>query len=165
MPTPSPAAPASSDPSLAPTPRAALPRCTPGWSELRRLIFLDVLKRGGGIAAAARAAGMSRASAYALRDRDAKFDRRWGSIIDARDQALFEAHVARVDAAAARLAGSPGRRPTPWTQTTPPTHRTHPTPATSETLEAQNFATASTPSKPAATKAHRPHWHGPSPSL
>lgn len=125
---------APSDPSPAPAPQPARPRCTLGWSELRSLIFLDVLKRGGAVATAARAAGMSRASAYALRDRDGKFDRGWSAIIDARDQALFNAHVARVDAAAARLAGSQGRRPAAPTETTLLAHLTRATPATPATM-------------------------------
>ncbi len=142
MSAPSPAS--ASAPSLAPSLRLALSRPTPGWSELRRLIFLDVLKRGGAVAAAARAAGMSRASAYALRDRDGEFDRSWGAIIDARDQALFNAHVARVDAAAARLTGSLGRRPAARTETTLLAHLTRATPATPATMAPATAQTLST---------------------
>jgi hypothetical protein len=138
------AAPACVDASLAPAPRPALPRCSPGWSELRRLIFLDVLKRGGAVAAAARAAGMSRASAYALRDRDDEFDRRWAAIIDARDKALFNAHVARVDAATARLSGSSGRHPTARAETTLLAHLTHATPAPPATMTPGTTRTQST---------------------
>ena len=138
MSAPLPAAARASAPTL-PQPRA-LPRCTPGWSELRRLIFLDVLKRGGAIAAAARAAGMSRASAYALRDRDADFDRSWDAIIEARDQLLFKAHIARVDAAIARRTGSFDRPPA---RTERPM-LTHPTQATPDTMTPGTARTVST---------------------
>jgi hypothetical protein len=138
MSAPSPAAASAST-----GPSRTLPRCSPGWSELRRLIFLDVLKRGGAVAAAARATGMSRASAYALRDRDDEFDRRWAAIIDARDKALFNAHVARVDAAAARLTGSPGRRPAARAETLL-AHLTHATPVTPATMTPATAQTLST---------------------
>ena len=136
-PLPAAATPPASSP---PTP-PALPRSTPGWSELRRLIFLDVLKRGGAIAAAARSAGMSRASAYALRERNADFDRRWAAIIDSRDQLLFKAHIARVDAASAREIGSFDRRPPARTDKT---LQTHPPRATTATMTPGTTTTVST---------------------
>lgn len=56
-----------------------------GWNRRRRSIFLDVLRRTGNVSAAARAAGMARRSAYALRDREEDFAAAWS---EAQEEAL-----------------------------------------------------------------------------
>lgn len=57
---------------------------TAGWSKRRRAAFIDRLRSSANVSAAARAAGMSRSSAYALRHRDEGFRAAW-------DEALEEA--------------------------------------------------------------------------
>ena len=53
-----------------PAPRTT---ATASWTAVRRAIFLDMIGHGTNVAAATRGAGMSRQSAYALRDRDPAF--------------------------------------------------------------------------------------------
>lgn len=55
-----------------------------GWTKRRRTAFLDRLRASANVSAAARAAGLSRSSAYALRGRDPDFRAAW-------DEALEEA--------------------------------------------------------------------------
>jgi len=54
------------------------------WTERRRAAFLERLRESANVSAAARAAGMSRSSAYAVRRRDPDFRAGW-------DEALEEA--------------------------------------------------------------------------
>jgi hypothetical protein len=54
------------------------------WNSGKAVTFLVTLAASGSVTLAARAAGMSRKSAYALKDRDPTFDRAWQSALAAR---------------------------------------------------------------------------------
>ena len=115
-------------------PRAPRTTATASWIAVRRAIFLDMIGHGTNVAAATRCAGMSRQSAYALRDRDPAFADEWDGLLEEREQRLLARHVARCarrDAhlqriAAPALAPAPGPAPA----ATPPTLATSPTPST-----------------------------------
>lgn len=64
------------------------------WTKATRRVFLDILGRTGNVSAAARMAGLSRSSAYALRRRDPGFAAAWR---DAEEEAvdLLEAEARR----------------------------------------------------------------------
>ena len=104
------------------------------WTAVRRAIFLDMIGHGTNVAAATRGAGMSRQSAYALRDRDPAFAAEWDGLLQAREQRLlasYTARCARRDAHLQRIAApAPAPAPGPAPAATPPTLATSPTPAT-----------------------------------
>lgn len=111
------------------------------WTAVRRAIFLDMIGHGTNVAAATRCAGMSRQSAYALRDRDPAFAAEWDGLLEAREQRLLASHVARCARRDARLQriAAPAPAPGPAPAATPPTPATRmtrwpaatsPTPAT-----------------------------------
>lgn len=105
------------------------------WTAVRRAIFLDMIGHGTNVAAATRCAGMSRQSAYALRDRDPAFAAEWDELLQAREQRLlasYTARCARRDAHLQRIAApAPGAAPpasatrmTRWPAATSPTPAT-----------------------------------------
>ena len=115
------------------------------WTAVRRAIFLDMIGHGTNVAAATRCAGMSRQSAYALRDRDPAFAAEWDGLLEAREQRLLASHVARCarrDARLQRIAAPPpgAAPPTLATSTTPTTRITRWPPATSPTPATQGAA-------------------------
>ena len=118
------------------------------WTAVRRAIFLDMIGHGTNVAAAARCAGMSRQSAYALRDRDPAFAAEWDALLEEREQRLLASHVARCARRDARLqriaAPAPGPAPGPGPGATPPT------PATRMTR--WPVATSPTPATPGAAR-------------
>ncbi len=87
----------------APTP--AVPPSRAHWTPPKQRIFLAALMETGSVAAAARAAGMSRASAHRLRQRLAgtPFDRAWTHVLG-----LYARRLA--DPFAPDAAASPARR-------------------------------------------------------
>ena len=116
------------------------------WTAVRRAIFLDMIGHGTNVAAATRCAGMSRQSAYALRDRDPAFAAEWDELLQAREQRLlasYTARCARRDAHLQRIAA-----PAPALAATPPTLATTTTPATRMTR--WPTATSPTPATPGA---------------
>lgn len=77
-----------------------------GWTPARRLRFLAALAEFGDVSLAARACGMSRQSAYALRRRDAGFALAWdhaGAELAARQEREYLAYVAQLQAGIARI--------------------------------------------------------------
>ncbi len=60
------------------------------WTARRRARFLDHLRRCANVSAAARTAGMSRSSAYALRRADKVFAARWDEALEEACDALEE---------------------------------------------------------------------------
>ncbi len=66
-----------------------------GWTITRQMQFIELLARGFGIAASARALGMSSAGVYALRKRSPNFGVMW-------DMALDEGRLRNYDVAIAR---------------------------------------------------------------
>ena len=130
----------------APSRARPAPRMTAiaSWTAVRRAIFLDMIGHGTNVAAATRCAGMSRQTAYALRDRDPAFAAEWDALLEEREQRLLASHVARCarrDARLQRIAApapgpAPGPAPAPAPGATPPTPATRMTrwpPATSPT--------------------------------
>ena len=118
------------------------------WTAVRRAIFLDMIGHGTNVAAATRCAGMSRQSAYALRDRDPAFAAEWDGLLEAREQRLlasYTARCARRDAHLQRIAAS---APAPASARTP--GATPPTPATRMTR--WPAATSPTPATPGAAR-------------
>ena len=122
-------------------PRARRTTATASWTAVRRAIFLDMIGHGTNVAAATRCAGMSRQSAYALRERDPAFAAEWDELLEEREQRLLARHVARCarrDAHLQRIAApapAPGpapaaNPPTPATRMTRWPAATFPTPAT-----------------------------------
>jgi hypothetical protein len=81
-----------------------------GWTAERQLRFLDTLGRTRCVTTAARAAGMSRASAHRLRNRAELFAALWDRAMQA-PPARFESHTdAMRDGALLRALGSGFRR-------------------------------------------------------
>ena len=121
-------------------PRAPRMTASASWTAVRRAIFLDMIGHGTNVAAATRSAGMSRQSAYALRDRDPAFAAEWDGLLEEREQRLLASHVARCtrrDAHLQRIAAptpapAPGAAPpaptTPMTRWQPATTLTPATP-------------------------------------
>ena len=114
------------------------------WTAVRRAIFLDMIGHGTNVAAATRCAGMSRQSAYALRDRDPAFAAEWDGLLQAREQRLLASHVARCARRDARLQRIAAPTPAPAPGATPPT------PATRMTR--WPAATSPTPATPGAAR-------------
>lgn len=88
-----------------PTPPAPAPALRARWTPAKQRIFLAALMETGSVAAAARAAGMSRASAHRLRRRLAgtPFDRAWTHVLGLHARRL-------ADPFAPDAAPSPARR-------------------------------------------------------
>jgi hypothetical protein len=84
-----------------------------GWTAERQLRFLDALARTRSVTKAARAAGMSRESAYRLRARKegALFTALWDRALQSDGAACIESHKLPLsDGALARLLGTHLRR-------------------------------------------------------
>ncbi|QFT78802.1 hypothetical protein [Erythrobacter sp. THAF29] len=90
-------APASSGQALATSPQTSHTTRQDGWTIERQLTFLRALASSHSVAEAARAAGMSRQSAYALRARlkGEPFDLAWHSALRCRFDALAEIALER----------------------------------------------------------------------
>ena len=73
---------------------AFIPTRWNGWTVTRRDAFTTVLAETGHVGAAARAAGLSRVSAYRCRARDADFARAWDAALAQRDAARRARHPA-----------------------------------------------------------------------
>ena len=118
------------------------------WTAVRRAIFLDMIGHGTNVAAATRCAGMSRQSAYALRDRDPAFAAEWDGLLQAREQRLlasYTARCARRDAHLQRIAApAPAPTPAPAPGATPPTLTTR--------MTRWPAATSPTPATPGAAR-------------
>jgi AraC-like DNA-binding protein len=83
------------------------------WTPARQRIFLAALLETGSVARAARAAGMSRSSAFRLRARMAgtPFDRIWDQILVEHARRMADPYVRGAEASARREPGaSPARR-------------------------------------------------------
>lgn len=88
-----------------PTPQFAAPgRSHARWTPAKQRIFLAALLETGSVAAAARAAGMSRSSANRLRRRlaDTPFDRSWDQVLSAHRRRMADPFAAQAGASAAR---------------------------------------------------------------
>lgn len=120
------------------------------WTAVRRAIFLDMIGHGTNVAAATRCAGMSRQSAYALRDRDPAFAAEWDGLLQAREQRLLASHVARCarrDAHLQRIAA-----PTPAPAPAPVPGATPPPPTLATRMTRWPAATSPTPATPGAAR-------------
>ncbi|WP_423602120.1 LysR family transcriptional regulator [Sphingomonas sp. MS122] len=87
------------------TPRSAPPaRRMARWTPAKQRIFLAALLETGSVAAAARAAGMSRSSANRLRRRlsGTPFDRSWDQLLSAHRRRLADPFADPAAAPAAR---------------------------------------------------------------
>lgn len=69
---------------------------TDAWTTARRRRFLDALEETGNVTAAARAARVSRSSAYHLRARDADFAGAWDTVLNTAMDDVEHAIIARV---------------------------------------------------------------------
>jgi AraC-like DNA-binding protein len=74
------------------------------WTPAKQRIFLAALFETGSVAAASRAAGMSRSSANRLRRRltGTAFDRTWGQVLSAHERRLADPFAPQAGAPAAR---------------------------------------------------------------
>jgi hypothetical protein len=90
-----------------------------GWTPARRSRFLAVLAEVGSVSVASGICGLSRASVYQLRRRDAGFARQWAEALVAhvpRQEREYHAVVAALLARAATI--QEARNISPWTQST-----------------------------------------------
>lgn len=83
---------------------APLARSHARWTPAKQRIFLAALLETGSVAAAARAAGMSRSSANRLRRRlsGTPFDRTWDQVLSAHERRLADPFAVPPAAPAAR---------------------------------------------------------------
>ena len=84
-----------------------------GWTPDRQLLFLDALARTRSVTSAARAAGMSRESAYRLRNREPHglFAATWDQALGTTPSIVREGHTPHLsDGWLARLLGTHFRR-------------------------------------------------------
>jgi hypothetical protein len=90
-----------------PTPQPAPADALPRWTIERMSLFIETLRRTGNVAAAARAAGMSRRAAYRLRSRlpGHPFDLAWTAALAQRE--AFRRMTAGYDAGRSQ-GGTPG---------------------------------------------------------
>ena len=79
-------------PDSSPRPR----RRTAGWTAERQAAFLGALGASGTVRVACAAVGLSRASAYKLRDRCADFAGGWDAAVDSHQAALVAEALRRV---------------------------------------------------------------------
>ena len=114
------------------------------WTAVRRAIFLDMIGHGTNVAAATRCAGMSRQSAYALRDRDPAFAAEWDELLQARQQRLLASYTARCARRDAHLQRIAAPAPAPASGATPPASATR--------MTRWPAATSPTPATPGAAR-------------
>ena len=114
------------------------------WTAVRRAIFLDMIGHGTNVAAATRCAGMSRQSAYALRDRDPAFAAEWDELLQAREQRLLASYTARCARRDAHLPRIAAPAPAPAPGAAPPASATR--------MTRWPAATSPTPATPGAAR-------------